>query len=212
MKIGILSSGGDCPGINATIRGVGKTAINNYGMEVIGIINGFSGLLYKDIIPLQESSLSGILTLGGTILGTAREKEFRKILKSPDKKDQEMIKKSYKELGLDCLVCIGGNGTQKTTWALSKLGLNVIGIPKTIDNDIPIIDKSFGFETSVSEATKAIRSGYVESHCSEFGIGLIRLMGRHAGFIAMEASAASKDVNICLIPEFKWDLQGKIFI
>ena len=115
MKIGILSSGGDCPGINATIRGVGKTAINNYGMEVIGIINGFSGLLYKDIIPLPESSLSGILTMGGTILGTAREKEFRKILKSPDKKDQEMIKKSYKELGLDCLVCIGGNGTQKTT-------------------------------------------------------------------------------------------------
>ena len=83
MKIGILSSGGDCPGINATIRGVGKTAISKYGMEVIGIQNGFSGLLYKDIIPLTEGSLSGILTLGGTILGTAREKEFRKILKSP---------------------------------------------------------------------------------------------------------------------------------
>ena len=107
MKIGILTSGGDCPGINATIRGVGKTAINNYGMEVIGIRNGFSGLLYKDIINLDDSSLSGILNLGGTILGTAREKLFRKLIKSPDEKDRETIKQCYHELDLNCLVCIG---------------------------------------------------------------------------------------------------------
>ena len=101
MKIGILTSGGDCPGINATIRGVGKTAINHYGMEVIGILNGFSGLLYRDIMPLSDASLSGILNLGGTILGTAREKVFRKLITSPDEKDREQIKKAYQDLGLD---------------------------------------------------------------------------------------------------------------
>ena len=107
MRIGILSSGGDCPGINATIRGVGKTAINHYGMEVIGILNGFSGLLYKDVVELTDSSLSGILNLGGTILGTTREKVFRKMITSPDEKIGTN-KRCYHELNLDGLVCIGG--------------------------------------------------------------------------------------------------------
>ena len=204
MKIGILSSGGDCPGINATIRGVGKTAINNYGMEVIGIINGFSGLLYKDIIPLPESSLSGILTLGGTILGTAREKEFRKILKSPDKKDQEMIKKSYKELGLDCLVCIGGNGTQKTTWALSKLELNVIGIPKTIDNDVFGTDITFGFSTAVDIATDAIDRLH-STASSHQRVMVIELMGHHAGWITLHAGMAG-GADVILLPELGFDM------
>ena len=204
MKIGILSSGGDCPGINATIRGVGKTAINNYGMEVIGIINGFSGLLYKDIIPLPESSLSGILTLGGTILGTAREKEFRKILKSPDKKDQEMIKKSYKELGLDCLVCIGGNGTQKTTRALSKLGLNVIGIPKTIDNDVFGTDITFGFSTAVDIATDAIDRLH-STASSHQRVMVIELMGHHAGWITLHAGMAG-GADVILLPELGFDM------
>ena len=204
MKIGILSSGGDCPGINATIRGVGKTAINNYGMEVIGIINGFSGLLYKDIIPLPEPSLSGILTMGGTILGTAREKEFRKILKSPDKKDQEMIKKSYKELGLDCLVCIGGNGTQKTTWALSKLGLNVIGIPKTIDNDVFGTDITFGFSTAVDIATDAIDRLH-STASSHQRVMVIELMGHHAGWITLHAGMAG-GADVILLPELGYDM------
>ena len=108
MKIGILSSGGDCPGINATIRGVGKTAITQYGMEVVGIHGGFSGLLNKDVEPLDENSLSGILNLGGTILGTSREKGFREMLTSPDLEQSQLITQAYQELGLDCLVCIGG--------------------------------------------------------------------------------------------------------
>ena len=205
MKIGILSSGGDCPGINATIRGVGKTAILEYGMEVIGIQNGFSGLLYKDVTPLTESSLSGILTLGGTILGTAREKEFRKILKSPDKKDQEMIKKSYKELGLDCLVCIGGNGTQKTTWALSKLGLNVVGIPKTIDNDVFGTDITFGFSTAVDIATEAIDRLH-STASSHQRVMVIELMGHHAGWIALYAGMAG-GADVILLPEFGFDMK-----
>ena len=136
MRIGILSSGGDCPGINATIRGVGKTALNYYGMEVIGIHSGFIGLLNQDVEQLNERSLSGILHLGGTILGTSREKPFRKMLASGDQEKPQIILKNYRELGLDCLVCIGGNGTQKTAYLLSQLGLNVIGVPKTIDNDV----------------------------------------------------------------------------
>ncbi|HNX88850.1 MAG TPA: ATP-dependent 6-phosphofructokinase [Paludibacteraceae bacterium] len=204
MKIGILSSGGDCPGINATIRGVGKTAINDYGMEVIGIQNGFSGLLYKDISVLTESSLSGILTMGGTILGTAREKEFRKILKSPDKKDQEVIKKSYKELDLDCLVCIGGNGTQKTTWALSKLGLNVIGIPKTIDNDVFGTDITFGFSTAVDIATEAIDRLH-STASSHQRVMVIELMGHHAGWITLYAGMAG-GADVILLPELGYNM------
>lgn len=204
MKIGILSSGGDCPGINATIRGVGKTAINKYGMEVIGIHNGFSGLLYKDVAPLTEASLSNILTMGGTILGTAREKEFRKILKSPDKKDQEVIKKSYKELGLDCLVCIGGNGTQKTTWQLSELGLNVIGIPKTIDNDVYGTDVTFGFNSAVDIATDAIDRLH-STASSHQRVMVIELMGHHAGWITLYAGMAG-GADVILLPELGYDM------
>ncbi|MGC3978619.1 MAG: ATP-dependent 6-phosphofructokinase [Paludibacteraceae bacterium] len=204
MKIGILSSGGDCPGINATIRGVGKTAINKYGMEVIGILNGFSGLLYKDIIPLTDASLSGILTLGGTILGTAREKEFRKILKSPDKNDQEQIKTAYKELDLDCLICIGGNGTQKTTWQLSQLGLNVIGIPKTIDNDVFGTDITFGFQSAVDIATEAIDRLH-STASSHQRVMVIELMGHKAGWITLYAGMAG-GADIILLPELGYDM------
>ncbi|MFV0471334.1 MAG: 6-phosphofructokinase [Paludibacteraceae bacterium] len=204
MKIGILSSGGDCPGINATIRGVGKTAIHKYGMEVIGIQNGFSGLLYQDVIPLTESSLSGILTLGGTILGTAREKAFRKILKSPDHNDREQIKTAYKELGLDCLVCIGGNGTQRTTWKLSELGLNVIGIPKTIDNDVYGTDITFGFQSAVDIATDAIDRLH-STASSHQRVMVIELMGHHAGWITLYAGMAG-GADVILLPELGYDI------
>lgn len=205
MKIGILSSGGDCPGINATIRGVGITAIHKYGMEVTGILNGFSGLLYKDVIPLPESSLSGILTLGGTILGTAREKAFRKILKSPDKNDQEQIKTAYKELGLDCLVCIGGNGTQRTTWQLSELGLNVIGIPKTIDNDVYGTDITFGFQTAVDIATSAIDRLH-STASSHQRVMVIELMGHKAGWITLHAGMAG-GADVILLPELGYNME-----
>jgi 6-phosphofructokinase 1 len=120
MRIGILSSGGDCPGINATIRGVGKTAVSHYGMEVIGISDGFQGLLSKEYIILDDKSLSGLLSLGGTILGTSREKPFKKILDKTDDTKPQLIIDNYKQMGLDCLVCIGGNGTQKTDYKVSQ--------------------------------------------------------------------------------------------
>ena len=136
MKIGILTSGGDCPGINATIRGVCKTAINHYGMEVVGIHSGFQGLLTKEVESFTEKSLSGLLNLGGTMLGTSREKPFRKqgIISDVDK--PALIQRNIAELGLDCVVCIGGNGTQKTAAKFAAMGINIVSVPKTIDNDI----------------------------------------------------------------------------
>lgn len=205
MKIGILSSGGDAPGINATIRGVGKTAINNYGMQVIGIQNGFSGLLYKDVVELSDPSLSGILNLGGTILGTAREKVFRKMITSPDEKDREQIKAAYHELELDCLVCIGGNGTQRTTGMLSELGLNVIGIPKTIDNDVYGTDITFGFDTAVNIATEAIDRLH-STASSHRRVMVIELMGHHAGWITLYAGMAG-GADIILIPELGYNMK-----
>lgn len=205
MKIGILTSGGDCPGINATIRGVGKTAINHYGMEVVGIHNGFSGLLHKDVSTLTERSLSGILNLGGTILGTAREKVFRKLITSPDEEDRITIKKAYHELGLDCLVCIGGNGTQRTTWMLSEMGLNVVGVPKTIDNDIYGTDITFGFDTAVGIATEAIDRLH-STASSHRRVMVIELMGHHAGWITLNSGMAG-GADIILLPELGYNMK-----
>src|SRR5690554_4482086 len=206
MKVGILTSGGDAPGINATIRGVGKTAINNFDMQVIGIQNGFSGLLYKDIVELTDQSLSGILNLGGTILGTAREKSFRKMINSLDEKDREQIKNAYHELELDCLVCIGGNGTQRTTWMLSEMGLNVVGVPKTIDNDIYGTDVTFGFDTAVNIATDAIDRLH-STASSHRRVMVIELMGHHAGWITLYAGMAG-GADIILLPGVGYSVKG----
>ncbi|MDR1919918.1 MAG: 6-phosphofructokinase [Tannerellaceae bacterium] len=204
MKVGILSSGGDCPGINATIRGVGKTAIMHYHMEVIGIHNGFSGILQKDFRQLNERSLSGILNLGGTILGTSREKSFRKLL-IPDDSHSSVIKERYTELGLDCLVCIGGNGTQKTSNMLSSIGLNVIGIPKTIDNDVWGTDITFGFDTAVNIATEAIDRLHSTANAHK-RVMVVEVMGHHAGWIALYAGMAG-GADVILLPELGFDME-----
>ncbi len=203
-RIGILTAGGDCPGINAAIRGVGKTAIVRHGMEVIGISSGFSGLIAKDVAPLTEATLSGILTLGGTILGTSREKPFKKKGdKSQDK--PKLIKKHYKELGLDCLVCIGGNGTQKTAYNLSELGLNVIGIPKTIDNDVYGTDFSFGFDSALVIATDAMDRLHTTAN-SHKRIMVIEIMGHHTGWLTLYAGMAGGG-DVILIPELEYNVK-----
>ncbi|MCC8145715.1 MAG: 6-phosphofructokinase [Bacteroidales bacterium] len=207
MKIGILSSGGDCPGINATIRGVGKTAISHYGMEVIGIKDGFQGLLKKDYTPLNAKSLSGLLNLGGTILGTSREKPFKNLLKGEKDDKPQIIIDSYNELGLDCLVCIGGNGTQKTAYRVSQLGLNVIGIPKTIDNDIWGTDITFGFNSAVDIATEAIDRIH-STASSHKRVMVIELMGHKAGWITLYAGMAG-GADVILLPELGYNI-GKV--
>ncbi|MDR0573304.1 MAG: 6-phosphofructokinase [Tannerella sp.] len=204
MRIGILSSGGDCPGINATIRGVGKSAILHYGMEVVGIHNGFTGLLNKDIEVFNEKKLSGILNLGGTILGTSREKPFKKMLDSNDHNKPQIIYRNYIDMGFDCIVCIGGNGTQKTAYKLSQLGLNIIGVPKTIDNDVYGTDKTFGFDTAVNIATEAIDRLH-STASSHKRVMVVEVMGHKAGWIALYAGMAG-GADIILIPELGFDL------
>lgn len=205
MRVGILTAGGDCPGINAAIRGVGKTAIVEYGMEVVGISSGFLGLINKEYIMLQEKDLSGILTLGGTILGTSREKPFKKGGNGLNQIDKpKLIKKHYQELGLDCLVCIGGNGTQKTAARLVDEGLNIIGIPKTIDNDVWGTDITFGFDSALQIATDALDRLHTTAN-SHKRIMVIEVMGHHAGWLALYSGVAGGG-DVILIPEIKYDL------
>jgi 6-phosphofructokinase 1 len=199
MRIGILSSGGDCPGINATIRGVGKSAMLHHGMELIGIHNGFTGLLNKEFEVFNEKKLSGILNLGGTILGTSREKPFKKMLDSDDNQKPQLIYQNYLDLGLDCIVCIGGNGTQTTAYKLSKLGINIIGVPKTIDNDVFGTDITFGFDTAVNIATEAIDRLH-STASSHKRVMVLEVMGHKAGWIALYAGMAG-GADVIMITE-----------
>ncbi len=204
MRIGILTSGGDCPGINATIRGVCKTAINHYGMEVIGIHSGFQGLLTKDIESFTDKSLSGLLNQGGTMLGTSREKPFKKGGVVSDVDKPALILQNIQEMGLDCVVCIGGNGTQKTAAKFAAMGVNIVSVPKTIDNDLASTDTTFGFDTAVATATESIDRlrTTAESHSR---VIVVEVMGRYAGFIAI-ASALAGGCDAALIPEVPYDI------
>ena len=205
MRIGILTSGGDCPGINATIRGVCKTAINHYGMEVFGIHSGFRGLLDDDIIQLTDNSLSGLLNMGGTILGTSREKPFkRKGISSMSEDKPAILLNTIKKHQLDCIVCIGGNGTQKTAAKLADAGVNVISIPKTIDNDVWGTDVSFGFDSAVSIATDAIDRLHSTASAHQ-RVMVIEVMGHKAGWIALYSGMAGGG-DIILLPEIPFDI------
>ena len=205
MRIGILTSGGDCPGINATIRGVCKTAINYYGMEVMGIHSGFQGLLTKEAELFTDKSLSGLLNLGGTILGTSREKPFKKGEGISDVNKPELILRNIEELGLDCVVCIGGNGTQKTASKLADIGVNVVSIPKTIDNDIWGTDFSFGFDSAVSIATDAIDRLH-STASSHKRVMVIEVMGHKAGWIALYSGMAGGG-DVILVPEISYSME-----
>ncbi len=206
-KIGILTAGGDCPGLNAAIRGVGKTAIVEYGMQVLGFNAGFSGLINNDFIELKESQLSGILTIGGTILGTSREKPYKLVAEEGEEnRKPEKIIETYNNLGLDAVVCIGGNGTMKTANLLSQEGLNIIGIPKTIDNDVWGTDITFGFDSAVQIATEAIDRLHTTAN-SHQRVMIIEIMGHHAGWLALYSGLAGGG-DIILIPELKYNIRS----
>jgi phosphofructokinase-like protein len=203
QRIGILTAGGDCPGINAAIRGVGKTAIVKYGMKLVGISDGFTGMINKEYRELSEHELSGILTLGGTILGTSREKPFKGVGKGKNEISKPvLIREHYEQMGLDCLVCIGGNGTLKTAHLLSQEGLNVVGIPKTIDNDVWGTDLTFGFDSAVNIATEAIDRLHSTAN-SHKRIMIIELMGHNAGWISLYSGIAGGG-DVILIPEIQY--------
>ena len=204
QRIGILTAGGDCPGLNAAIRGVGKTAIVKYGMKVIGISDGFTGMIHNEYRKLREQDLSGILTMGGTILGTSREKPFKSDIKGQKEISKPaLIRKHYEQMELDCLVCIGGNGTQKTANLLSLEGLNVIGIPKTIDNDVWGTDFTFGFDSAVNIAAEAIDRLHSTAN-SHKRIMVIEVMGHTAGWIALYSGIAAGG-DVILIPEIEYN-------
>src|ERR1043165_1424238 len=154
--IGILTSGGDCPGLNAAIRGVAKAAIGQYGIKCVGILDGFRGLVENRTIPLDDRAVSGILTAGGTILGTSRDKPHKMPMGGKVMDMTRTAVENAKRLQLDCLVCLGGAGTQKNARRLQEAGLNVLTLPKTIDNDVVETDITFGFDTALGIATEAI--------------------------------------------------------
>jgi 6-phosphofructokinase 1 len=205
MRIGILTSGGDCPGINATIRGVCKTAIHHYGMQVTGIHSGFQGLLNCDVEEITDRSLSGLLNRGGTFLGTSREKPFKDEHGNPDAVKPARIVQNIQRLGLDCVVCIGGNGTQKTAARFAAMGVNIVSIPKTIDNDICGTDISFGFDTAVTIATDAIDRLH-STASSHKRVMVIEVMGHKAGWIALYSGMAGGG-DVILLPELPFSIE-----
>ena len=207
---GILTAGGDCPGLNAAIRGVCRAATSRYDMKVIGIADGFRGLIDGDYRELYQGDFTGILTRGGTILGASREKPFKgnsRIKQVLDEDDKvELIKKTYQKLGLDCLVVLGGNGTHSTGYRLTWEGLNVIGLPKTIDNDIVGTDRTFGFNSALGIATDAIDRLHSTAQ-SHSRVIVIELMGHKAGWLALYAGVAGGG-DIILIPEIPYDIKS----
>src|ERR1035437_2406266 len=173
-RIGVLTAGGDCPGLNAAIRGIGKAAIDQYGMEVLGFRDGFRGLAEDRSVPL-DSRLSGILTVGGTILGTSRDKPHRMVMNGEVVDMTSAIVATYERHRLDAIVCLGGDGTAKNALRLVQAGLNVITLPKTIDNDLVLTDATFGFATALDIATDAIDRLHSTAH-SHHRIIVVELM------------------------------------
>jgi 6-phosphofructokinase 1 len=204
-RFGILTAGGDCPGLNAAIRGVCRAAHDRYNMEIIGIANGFRGLIDEDTRLFKPEDFSGILTRGGTILGSSREKPFSAADKDDDPGEKvSAIKDTYLKLGLDCLVVLGGNGTNTTGYKLSREGLNIIGLPKTIDNDIFGTDRTFGFDSALAIGTEAIDRLHSTAQ-SHSRVIVIELMGHKAGWLALYAGVAGGG-DIILLPEIPYDI------
>ncbi|KAH1131752.1 hypothetical protein J1N35_003130 [Gossypium stocksii] len=201
----IVTCGGLCPGLNTVIREIVCGLYNMYGVrKVLGIDGGYRGFYVKNTITLTPKFVDDIHKRGGTILGTSRGGH-----------DSVKIVDRIQDRGINQVYIIGGDGTHKGAAVIFEeirrrgLKVAVAGIPKTIDNDIPVIDKSFGFDTAVEEAQRAIKAAHVESESIGNGIGLVKLMGRYCGFIAMYATLASRDVDCCLIPESPFYLEGK---
>lgn len=206
---GILTGGGDAPGLNAAIKAVCGTAMAKYGMKAIGIRNGYRGLVEGDMFEIQRENLVNLLTEGGTFLGTSRDKPCKKN-SEPDPKTGllpiETIKKNYKKWKLDALVCLGGNGTNTTASKLAEEGLNVIGLPKTIDNDIVLTDMTFGFHTALEVATDAIDRIHTTAH-SHSRIMCVEVMGHKAGWLGLYAGIAGGG-DVILIPEIPYDINS----
>jgi 6-phosphofructokinase 1 len=197
-KIGILTGGGDCPGLNAVIRAVVRRAIGTYNLEVLGIREGWGGLVYGYVEPLTHYSITGILPRGGTILGTSRKNP----LKSQD--DHQRLRDNLKRYGIDALIAVGGEDTLGAAYKLHKEGVPLVGVPKTIDNDLSGTDYTFGFDTAVSIATEAIDRLHTTAE-SHHRVIVVEVMGRNTGWIATVSGIAG-GADCILIPEIPFKI------
>ena len=204
--IGILTAGGDSPGLNAAIRGVAKAALKEYDMQVLGFRDGFRGLVENRIVRLESGSLSGILTVGGTILGTSRDKPRKMKVDGKTQDMTDVIVENYRANHLDALVCLGGGGTQKNALQLKHKGLNVITLPKTIDNDVFGTDVTFGFDTALGIATDAIDRLHSTAH-SHHRIIVVEIMGHRAGWLTLGAGIAG-GADVILLPEIPYSIDS----
>ena len=206
MKIGMLTSGGDCQSLNAAMRGVAKTLYNNTNdVEIYGFLDGYKGMITKNYKLMKEEDFSGILTEGGTILGTSRT-PF-KYINEPDEKGRDKVAgmiKTYKDLKLDCLVMLGGNGSHKTAALLSQKGLNVVTLPKTIDNDIEGTEMSFGFQSAIDVATRTIDEIHTTA-ASHSRVFIVEIMGHKTGWLTLHSGIAG-GADIILIPEIPYNV------
>jgi len=208
LKVGIVTCGGICPGLNTVIRSLVMTLYHSYGVRSIyGFRYGFAGLVPREGHPVDELTpefVRNIHTAGGTVLGTSRGPQ-----------DPEIMVDTLESMNVQLLFAIGGDGTfrgaNKIQEEIARRGvkIGVIGIPKTIDNDIPLVDQTFGFDTAVGLAADAINAAYAEARSTVNGIGLVKLMGRQSGYIAANAALAMRNVNLVLIPELPFDLEGE---
>ena len=199
MNIGILTAGGDSPGLNAAIRGIGKAAIRSHDMSVIGFRDGFRGLMQNRHIRLDSDDLSGILTAGGTFLGTSRDKPSRMNVGGREMDMTGIMIETYEAHHLDALVCLGGGGTQKNSLHLAQAGIKIVTLPKTIDNDVAGTDITIGFDTAMDIATEAIDRLHSTAH-SHHRIIVVEVMGHNAGWLALGAGLAG-GADVILIPE-----------
>ncbi|OGQ84668.1 MAG: 6-phosphofructokinase [Deltaproteobacteria bacterium RIFOXYA12_FULL_58_15] len=203
-RIGILTAGGDAPGLNAAIRAVGKAAIGDHGWEVIGFLQGFTGLIENKARVLAAGAFSGVLTSGGTMLGTSRVQVHRVHTADGDVDMRDQIVATYERRGLDALICIGGGGTHKNALRLVEKGLNVVTLPKTIDNDVPKTDTTIGFDTALGIATDALDRLHSTAH-SHHRIIVTEIMGHRAGWLALGAGLAG-GADVIALPEIPYDV------
>lgn len=203
-SIGILTAGGDCPGLNAVIRGVAKAAMH-FGLRVVGIQDGFRGLVENRYLTLDNRLVSGILTQGGTYLGSSRDKPHKMKMGTKVMDMTDVAVNNYRKLNLDCLVCLGGNGTQKNAYRLMQQGLNVMTLPKTIDNDVAETDITFGFDSAMNVATEAIDRLHTTA-TSHHRMIVCEIMGHDAGWLCLGAGIAG-GADVILIPEIPYDLK-----
>ena len=204
-RIGVLTAGGDSPGLNAAIRAIGKSGAETWGMTIIGFRDGFRGLMENRSVPLEGDILSGILIQGGTILGTSRDKPHKMPVGDEIRDMTGAMLENYRGHNLDALICIGGGGTQKNARRLARAGMNIITLPKTIDNDVPETDTSLGFDTALDIATDAVDRLHSTAH-SHHRIIVVEIMGHNAGWLGLGAGLAG-GADVILIPEIPYDVR-----